>query len=177
MAKRAEQLDAMAEDRQNKAQILVLRALRSFDVSIGDIRRVREVKPDGKEGRVIKQVTLLRCSCRVVGRKDPIERVIEMELPSDADYGFQAELEQCVAPALRQFIEHVKTTRLKEQAEAKEPLPGQPRPLPSDRTDADKSEARSQHMKALNAARNAARAAAAQQNAANQTTTPEGGES
>lgn len=131
MAKRCDQMNAMAVDREAGAEILTLKNVKAFSVSLGDIRRVRETKKDGTPGRVIKQVHLLNCSCRIAGRQKPIEMTFEME--AGDNYGFSGELKQCVLPAVERFVTDFIRQRLTELKEEEAPLGDAPPPLPSQR--------------------------------------------
>jgi len=121
MAKRRDQLIAAAKDRAAGAKILTLKALKDFTVTLGDIRQVREDGTKDKPGRVIKQVQLLTCHCRVAGMLEPISAEIEME--AGENWGVTGELEQCLAPALRTFIDQVKAAHITTIKEQQKPLP------------------------------------------------------
>jgi hypothetical protein len=124
MAKRCEQLNAMAEDRAAQAKILALKSVREFTVRVGDIRRVRAPAKNGKIGRVVKQVHVLDCRCRIAGMRAAIERQVEMEAAED--WGAAEELERALLPAVQAFVAEATRVILlaKKDAEAPPAPPG-----------------------------------------------------
>ncbi len=122
MAKRRDQLIAMAQDREAGAKIATLKSVKEFTVSVGDIRRLRETNPDGSEGRVYKQVHLLTCHCRLAGVAEPIEA--EIEMAAGEGWGVAGELDSCIMPGLQTFLDHVKARYIAAVKAKDKPLPG-----------------------------------------------------
>jgi len=157
MAKRAEQQTLMAEDRAAKVPIRTLKQLKVLELHLSDIRRVREIKPDKTEGRVIKQVHVLHGTARVAGRQEAIEADIDIEAGDEDDWGLAGEIDHAVKPAIEKFLETVKAAHRKDLKEAAAPLGDGPPPLPSERPAV--SEVKREQGRALHAAEEAGRRA------------------
>ncbi len=154
MAKRRDQLIAMAQDREAGAKIETLKSIKEFNVSLGDILRLRERNPDGSEGRVYKQVQLLACRCRVAGVAEPIEA--EIEMAAGEDWGVAGELDLCIMPAFQTFLDQVKAAYVKATKEKQKPLQEAPPPHyanPDGTMAKPPNPGRSEHMRRLNAER------------------------
>lgn len=155
MAKRRDQMVAMAKHRQDGAEIAVLQYVREFAVHIGDIRELRDSK-----GRVCKIVRLLECRCRITGRQEPIEKQIEMEAADN--WGPTGEIEYSILPAVQDFCKFVGQTAVKAAKDKDHPLGDGPRPLPSDQEEQPAAmTVRNQNLTAARAAAKAARDEAA----------------
>lgn len=126
MAKRRLQMEQEAKDRLAKVEILTLKCIRGLGIQIGDVRRVED-----SQGRVYKQVQLLHCWAKVIGRIEPIEAEIEMEAKDG--WGIGGEMDQCIMPAVVNFARIVKATVMEEARKADVPLGSVLPPLPSDR--------------------------------------------
>ena len=122
MAKRRDDLLAMSADKAAGAQILTLKCVKEFSVSLGGIRRLKD-----DQGRVYKHVALLRCRCRVAGMLEPIESEIEMEAAEG--WGVAGELDACFAPALRTFLDQVAAAYVAKLKKEQQPLPGTIQPF------------------------------------------------
>lgn len=153
MAKLRDELLKKAENRESGARDMTLRAVKSFSVRIGPMREVKN-----PQGAVYKMVQTLLCEATVAGVPDPIEYVSEMEAADN--YGVFGEIDQSLSPALREFLDAIKTAVTKKIKASAKPLdPEAPLPLPSEQA---KDQLKSLSMKQKNAAREVAKAVAAQ---------------
>lgn len=144
-------MEREAQARKEKAKVLDLVHIKEFSVSLGDVREKRDA-----HGRMEKVVRLLNCRARLA-RLGVVEHQSEME--AGEGYGVLGEVNQCLSPGLKEFLLKIEKAVLDAANAENQKLNTTPDGmlvLPSDRP---KDPHRSERMKALNAARNAARAA------------------
>jgi len=149
MAVVADRLRQAAQARKEKVPVLAPTEIERFSTVFVPFKEVREIKPNGEPGRLIKAVAYLDCHAQVKGMGSGIHRQIDIEVGEG--WGVFGEIEQGVSIALREFLEFVKSEWLATQdrkvAEALEAAGGL-RPLPSDR---GKDPRKVEWMKSLNA--------------------------
>lgn len=98
MAKRAEQLNAMAALRGEKVPICTAEKLRSFSARLIPYKELRETKPGGKPGKVYKAVAMLECTAHFAGMTDPVTVTTDIEFGKN--WGGLGELQQGIGPAM-----------------------------------------------------------------------------
>jgi hypothetical protein len=162
-------MEAQAEARKVGAEVCDLIHLKEVTITLGDIRQKRN--PEGKVYRIVR---LLKCHAKMdqgVGNFD-----LESEMESGANFGPLGEIDQCLSPALKEFVTKLARAVMDHAKEAAKPLdPDAPLPLPSEQA---KDQLKSMTMQKNNAAREVAKKKAAAETPAPDETpaTPEGGE-
>ncbi len=165
MTVRSERQEALARYREAKVKILIPIAVKEFAVHLVTFKEVREPKPDGQEGRVVKVIGALKGDIRMEGMMQPVH--IETDVEVNANFGLLSEINDGLAPALRQFLD-IAIQRYMESKKEKLPpavktVVPEFRPLANPDGTAPKTPktiAASERMKAINAG-NAERKAAA----------------
>ncbi len=167
MTVRSERQEALARYREAKVKILIPIAVKEFAVHLVTFKEVREPKPDGQEGRVVKVIGALKGDIRMEGMMQPVH--IETDVEVNANFGLLSEINDGLAPALRQFLD-IAIQRYMESKKEKLPpavktVVPEFRPLANPDGTAPKTPktiAASERMKAINAG-NAERKAAARE--------------
>lgn len=100
MAKRAEQLNAMAALRNDKVPVCVPEKLTAFSARLIRYKELRATKPDGTPGKVYKAVAALEAMAHFAGMTNPI--TVEVDIEFGKGWGGLGELQQGVAKAMEE---------------------------------------------------------------------------
>lgn len=98
MAKRAEQLQAMAGLRSEKVPVCCPEKLAAFAARLIRYKELRMTKADGKPGKVYKAVGALEVMTHFAGMPNPI--TVEVDIEFGKNWGGLGELKQGIVPAI-----------------------------------------------------------------------------